>query len=136
MCAHIPFPLYLLASVSSTHIGFRLDPKYTIAEQVVIFSKLDCCYWCHLGASVPDIPLSGVPHTLLFACRKGGEIPSGEEGCFAIEASLGKMALESHLNQMTAAAEGEWGKCVAWNAGQGMHLVSGAWPLHYDCFGK
>ena len=61
MCAHIPFPLYLLSSVSSTHTGFRLDPKYTIAEQVVIFSKLDCCYWCHLGASVLDIPLSGVP---------------------------------------------------------------------------
>ena len=53
---------------SSTHTGLRLDAKYTAAEQVVIFSKLDCCHWCHLGASVLDIPLSGVPHTLLFAC--------------------------------------------------------------------
>ena len=53
---------------SSTHTGLRLDPKYTIAEQVVVFSKLDCCHWCCLRASLLDIPLSGVPHTLLFAC--------------------------------------------------------------------
>lgn len=66
-------------------------------------------------------------------CRKGGEILSEEGGCLVIEASLGKMAFESHLNQMTTSAEGEWGKvhsgeigkgriCI-WSVGDGLFIM-------------